>query len=382
MRTLTDLLSSPKDRDYLESRGLFIDKKTFAAELRPCSPSPMIQKTTPSQPGSQSYPIWAGQQLYPDYRQSVTSKMRLLHELGEDAGLNPFFICADTDRSGSEKAITTIRWPLPKSTGTIQVVKVRASRHIESRFVTSEIALRESAYLKLREYLKQSVDNLEKVLPRYEDLKELFLKDDPLTLAEFNLSLTRLLMSQLGYKIPSYLLSDVLNQGILHQNVNLWLNHRDACIAAFNEAVVELSERNIDAAVGPLPEDYLPLNYSCPIDQSRFRLRYERQGNEHFAVGTSRTGHSYRFSLGQDALDFKEIADTKRWSPDVCFPIFLNKFISGVVVGKSSALYGLVMNRVLERGLEQQPAPMLVPDFQSATEVPEPDSALFHYLTA
>ncbi|MDF1667606.1 MAG: hypothetical protein P1V97_38065 [Planctomycetota bacterium] len=375
MKSLTALLNDPKDREYLEERGVFVDLQAFEAELRPCSPCPMLPEEQ-----SQGHVIWAGQQLYCDYRHSVTSKMRLLHELKQRPGLKPFFLCADTDRSGSEKAITTINWPLPQTVGTLQVVKVRASRHIESRFVTSELATRETAIHKLREYLKQSVANLETVLPRYERLKELFLKEGRVSLADINLSITRLLMSEMGYEIPSYLLSDFINRGAVHHIVNTWLNRRDACIEAFNDGVLELEELNIDSAVRKLPEDYLPLNYSCPIDQ--FRLRYERQGEEHFAVGTSRKGNVYRFSLGHGPLDFKEIADTKRWSPDVCVPIFFNDFVSGVVVGKSSALYGLVLNRVLERGLGQRPVPMLVPDFDAEEKKPEPDSALYHFLVS
>lgn len=380
MKSLTDLLSNPKDRAYLEERGVFATMEDFHSALFPCERRSALQKQVLPDELWDGHVIWAGQQLYADYRHSVMSKIRVLHELKQRPGLTPFFLCADTDRSGSEKAITTIHWPLPKSTGTLQMVKVRAARHTESRFVPSEMTRREDALRKLKDYLKQSVDDLTPILPRYEQFKGLFLEKETMTLADVNLAITRQIMQAMGYKIPSFLLSELLNRRALHQSVNRWLNRREACIRAFNEAVEELEKREIETAVRSLPEDYLPLNYSCPKDQSRFRLRYEKQGSEHFAVGTSRKGNPYRFSLGQGELDFAELADTERWSPDVSLPVFFNDIVSGAVVGKSSALYGLVMNRVLERAMEQRPVPMLVPAFHPDEKKPEPDSALYHYL--
>ena len=43
-------------------------------------------------------------------------------------------------------------------------------------------------------------------------------------------------------------------------------------------------------------------------------------------------------------------------------PTLLNDLASGVVAGKSSAIYGIVLNRVLREALDKEPVPMLVPE--------------------
>ena len=75
-------------------------------------------------------------------------------------------------------------------------------------------------------------------------------------------------------------------------------------------------------------------------------------------------GATYRFRLGRRELSFDEIVQTHRWSPDVPLPTLVND--SGEWsgwVGKSSAIYGMVLNRVLrEAFLDKEPIPMLVPE--------------------
>jgi len=79
-----------------------------------------------------------------------------------------------------------------------------------------------------------------------------------------------------------------------------------------------------------------------------------------------------------------EIAQTRRWSPDVCLPILLNDLMSGYVAGKSSGIYyGLVMKEVLEKVLNKRRVPILVPQSVGAKEN-DPrhfDSLIYSYLT-
>jgi hypothetical protein len=63
--------------------------------------------------------------------------------------------------------------------------------------------------------------------------------------------------------------------------------------------------------------------------------------------------------------------------------LLVDGYVSGMVGGRSSALYGLVLNRVAATVLGTSPAPMLVP-----ADLPEPmphpdqgNSSLFAYLT-
>ena len=381
MRALSQLLHSPKDLDFLQTRGVFVELETFLSELKPVTLCSTLRPLETSEDTPKRQLVWAGQQLYVDYRCSVVSKLLLLDALNHQPGVTPFFVGADTDRSGSDKAITTIQWPLPDAVGNIRVAAPRAAKHTETRFVMSAFAQRQEAMRKLEIYLRQTVENFQSVASRFERLKQIFLDETEMTLATLNAKITRLLMDHLRLRLPLFFLSSFLEDGCLTASLNQWLRHRDACIAAFNEAIDELRRYDINPVVKPLPEDYLPLNYSCPEDNSRCRLSYERQGNEHFAVGKNRAGKVYRFSLGQGELSLDELDQTGRWSPDVCFPVFLNRHVSGCVVGKSSALYGLVMNRVLERGLGERPVPMIIPDLVEEIEIPSHESVLFDYLT-
>ncbi|MDH3675981.1 MAG: hypothetical protein OES12_10850, partial [Anaerolineae bacterium] len=91
------------------------------------------------------------------------------------------------------------------------------------------------------------------------------------------------------------------------------------------------------------------------------RLYHLIEGSDHFAVGACKCGREYRFYLGQNTLAIDQIAQTNRWSPDVCFPIFFNDLVSGFVAGKSSAIYLMVMNNVMREALDKAPVPVLVP---------------------
>jgi hypothetical protein len=80
-------------------------------------------------------------------------------------------------------------------------------------------------------------------------------------------------------------------------------------------------------------------------------------------------------------LSIAEIAETDRWSPDVCFPIFFNDLVSGFVAGKSSAIYLIVLNDVLRQVLDKTPVPILVPKSLGAngSEPPQIDSLIYRY---
>lgn len=92
----------------------------------------------------------------------------------------------------------------------------------------------------------------------------------------------------------------------------------------------------------------------------------------------------YKFHLGQGKLSIAKIVQTGRWSPDVCFPIFFNDLVSGFVAGKSSALYLMVMNQVMQQALNKRPVPVLVPPgLDAPDEAPDkPDSLLYKYMTS
>ena len=178
--------------------------------------------------------------------------------------------------------------------------------------------------------------------------------------------------------------SEIVNCGMITDAVNLCLNNIVGFISVFNESDHSLMEMEINPQVKPLAEDYFPLYYACEIDNRRIKLYHKIDGIDHYAVGTCKCGVDYRFFLGSNkSLAVDELAATNRWSPDVCLPLFWNDLVSGVVAGKSSALYGLVLNEVLSRALGKKPVPVLVPKSLGVKEsTPSQfDSLIYSYLT-
>ena len=72
---------------------------------------------------------------------------------------------------------------------------------------------------------------------------------------------------------------------------------------------------------------------------------------DHYAAVVCRYGRRYRFHLGSGTLSSASWKRSDRWSPDVSLPVHLNRLASGIVAGRSSALYGMVLNEVMERAL-------------------------------
>jgi hypothetical protein len=169
-------------------------------------------------------------------------------------------------------------------------------------------------------------------------------------------------------------------------NVTLWIIRSGTAIvpsAVFNTAVERLRAQDIDPQVHPLPADHLPLHFSCPHDGTRLRLRHERRGPDHFAVTDCGCGRGFRFHLGRGAPTIRELEATGRWSIDVSLPIMHNQLASGWIAGRSSALYALVCNEVLEKVLGERPIPALVPAALAAAEgAAASGTLLLDYLTA
>jgi hypothetical protein len=341
--------------------------------------------------------VCVGQQIYADYRASVVNKLlalQTLQSLGGEGAAEVFrlVLWGDTDRSGSDDLMTQIRWLLPGGQQkTIRLVP-RASKDIELRFVPLDEAVLNEALDKLEMFLAQTVHGkkwIDRARARCRELRAAAQTEDVRTLSDFNRRFAQFLFArQLQFDPPSVLDSDILRQGMLAEAVDACLNALDRFITVFNESVNSLTAMGINPQVGPLTDDYLPLYYSCDADARRLRLRHTLAGGDHFATARCTCGAEYRFALGTGSgkLSVAELARTNRWSPDMSVSLLQNDLVSGVVAGKSSALYGIVLNEVLVRVLGKEPVPVLVP-VELATagggggEAEPPDSLLYRYLT-
>lgn len=378
MQSLADLMGSSEGQQWLASKGVFTSRQQFRESLKVPARSDLA--VTLGVDGKKL--ICSGQQLYIDYHQSVISKILTLREFKDDPDLFPFFLWVDTDRSGSDNLITKFAWPVDSKKGPIRITP-SGMKDIESRFVQLDPIQLRSAIDKLETHLRQSTVIRKSAKAKYQELRTFFDSEHAGTLSDFNHQVTYFLLNKhLGYSPNAVILSEAINQGLITEEVNLIVNHLDEVIKVFNASVQSMQELGIDPQVETRDSDYLPLFYSCNVDNLRLRLKHVVENDDHFATCTCKCGETYRFNLGQSTLSITEIAKTQRWSPDVLMPAFFNDFVSGYVAGKSSALYLLIINDVLQQVLGKTTVPILVPESLGRSN-PMPDqvdSLLYDYL--
>jgi hypothetical protein len=88
MRTLKDLLNSPEGLRFLESKGVYVSQQAFKDQLQ----APVKPNLAHALGLEDTKLVWAGQQLYVDYRQSVLSKVLALQNLEQAKDLSSFFL--------------------------------------------------------------------------------------------------------------------------------------------------------------------------------------------------------------------------------------------------------------------------------------------------
>jgi hypothetical protein len=382
MRSLAELMASAEGRSFLESRGVMLEAAGFARRLRPPADRGLTDLLG-LPPGTR--PVYVAHQIHVDFRRSVVCKFRAaLHLRG--ASVEPVMLWLDTDRTGSDRASTTITWPLPEGEASVRLVPQRL-RNLEPRFVPVERGRLEEVVTQIRAWIDRTVADPQRrddATARLERLAAELLRDEPATLARSNLAFAScLLREHLGFGPPSAFVSTLASRSLLSGALNDVLDVVDDFVLVFNRSVEELIASDVDPQVHPLADDYLPLHYACDGCGARRRLSHERKRTDHFAVMTCSCGTSHRFHLGSRGLSLGELGATERWSTDVTLPVYLNDLASGAVAGRSSALYGLVLSEVVGKVLGRSAIPLLVPEdlFEvSGGELGSVDGLLHEYL--
>ncbi len=381
MQTLTDLINAPTGLEFLESNGVLLSQEAYKTKLKPPA-NPALASTLGLD--VQQKLICSGQQLYVDYRQSVTSKVSSLRDLEQDTDLSSFFLWVDTDRSGSDSLITKFAWPSGSKKGAIAIAPSK-TKDIELRFVELDAPQLRRAIDKLGTHLRQSGANRKGAKLKYQQLRAKFVDGEIGTLSHFNHQITDILFTdQFDFSPRSLIASEIINRQFVIREINLLLNNIADVISVFNQTIDLLVKKGIDPQVKPRTEEYLPLFYSCDHDDLRFRLHHIIEGDEHIAIGACSSRHVHKFSLGKETLSIDSLVQTDRWSPDVFLPVFFNDMVSGFVAGKSSALYLIVLNAVLKQVLGKSPVPVLVPETLSEqnSSPDQIDSLIYSYFNA
>ncbi len=378
MRDLNDLLTTPDGVAFLASNDIWVHPEDFTARLAP----PVQSGLRPA--AGNGKPIYALQQIYVDCNRSLLDRITLLDRLDAHPDCDPFFLWIDTDLSGTDALMHRFHWPLFDK----QVsVRLSAGAHDarELRFVPVDADRVEQALDKLNIYMGQSITGRKKMArsrakAKYDQLKAVFLQQPDEMLSDLNYRvISFLLQQQSGLNPPPMIVSELLARDVITGEINTYLNHLDAAIDTFNDAIDALRAEDIDPKVKPLAADYLPLHVSCLDCHRRLRLHREHQGPDQFATASCKCQRQYRFHLGRYELSIDAIAQAGPWSPDVSLTLFMNDFVSGYIGGGSSGIYyGLVMKAVLEKVLHKRRVPILLP--QASPDAPVVDSLLYRYL--
>jgi hypothetical protein len=362
MSVLAELTASERGIGLLRNEGVFLEPRSFLEAIHIPSRHALQGLAAPpsARDDGRGRPIvYTGQQLCVDYGASVFAKLAVLSELERDHDLRGCALWVDVDRAGSDKRMTVISWPRRGRRAGVSLVPA-GNKHREPRFIAIEEAELLKALDRLRTYLGEAGAG-QRGLDRYARLREALVERPPPTLADLSAEITDRVLADYGVRLAPVRLSRLLEESDLTEQVEGCLNALPRVIEVFNRAVSDLRELGVDPLLRPLGDDYLPLRIACAADATRLPLRRRDGVGGAYAVATCRCGARYRFLLGRGHLSLGRIARTHRWSPDVLLPAFLNDLASGVVAGKSSAIYGMVLNRVLRDALHKDPIPILVP---------------------
>jgi hypothetical protein len=377
MRTLFDLLDTDSGRGFLAERGLFTDVDEFRTALAP-PVSDVLNDAVGLPPGTPLVHI--GQQLCADYAPWTLAKFVAGAQLGSCDDAVPVLLWHDLYSAEAERYGQRLVLPSGSKLRGIWFAP-RASGGCEPRFIPVSRATLDQALRELGGWLEQAVKDRPKpdraaARERLTALADALRDADPKTLADVDGALAGfLLRHRLGVDLPAVTLSALIDRGVLTASLEAYLERLDDVVAVFNEAVDELIAQDVDPQVRPLAKDHLPLHYSCPADSTRLRL--SRDGSD--AVATCRCGTTYRFDLRR-GLD--ELSATGRWSPDVSLPVHHNDQASGWIVGRSTALYGLVLNAVIAEAMGGRPIPGWIPPTLTSVSRPgsEPPTLLVDHL--
>ncbi|MFH1359157.1 MAG: hypothetical protein ABIH37_04670 [archaeon] len=363
MRNLKELLEDEEGRDLLQENGIFLDEREFIRALK-----------APADNGSDKR-VFGAQQIYLDYATGVSSKIAALKDLS-DQGVRTVFIWMDTDNAGSDKLMTRFFWPGIEAEGSesFRVVSKEKSKGKDMRFVEIDPSyikgtrdgfigsLKTSGYFN-RETFNRFWSNF----------------DGPSNLAELNLRVTEFLIKNyFGYYPDPRILSEHLDDKMRSQ-LNLVFQNLDDIVRVVNEGIQDLVDIDVDPQISKRDPSYLPLHVTCPEDWKRNTLRRVNQGQDVYAVAVCKCGNNMKYHLGSKTLSADSVFDSAIWSPDVMLPILINDLYSGEVSGKSSSLYGIVLNHAMKKVLEKNPIPVLIPEAYYTAVEEIRDGLIPHY---
>ncbi|MEA2690367.1 MAG: hypothetical protein QOD51_2974, partial [Candidatus Eremiobacteraeota bacterium] len=181
--------------------------------------------------------------------------------------------------------------------------------------------------------------------------------------AEFNATWSARTFRELGFRTPLLSLSELLAHDAVLPSVAdtlaLFVQHN----ALVTESIADVLRLDTDRTI-PFAEKepgHVPLALAGARDGVRRPMRAERRGTDWWLVTR---GGDEAFNVGRgDASALEEMLRSVRgrWSPDVFVPIFLFRLgAAGIVSGRGSIRYSLVVAHVMRRLFGEAHAPNLL----------------------
>jgi hypothetical protein len=181
---------------------------------------------------------------------------------------------------------------------------------------------------------------------------------------EFNSFWSARVFHRLGFRLPLVSLSELLSRDELLPSVAatlaVFIKHNNLFIESINEALQ--FDDGGDLNFSRKAPGHIPLALADPESGVRRSLRLSRIGSDYLLVSSS--GTEEVFNIGRadsDALEDLLRHLGGRWSLDVFTPLFLFRLgIAGIINGRGSIRYSLVLAHVMNRLFGESHVPNLL----------------------
>jgi hypothetical protein len=328
-------------------------------------------ETLPDQSGP---PCFAGQQPYVDYYPAVLAKLDAL----EASHCGSFYAFADYAPFGSDPWMARTQIPsVSAGDGLLRLLFYRTMQAHQSkdlRFVPPPDA---AAMADLAEKLKGMITHTAKWLPQESFSKKaayarlrLLLRDYEAArcrarnAGEFNSFWSARIFHRLGFRLPLVSLSELLAQDELLPTVaatlSVFIKHNALFIESVEEALRFDDGNQLNFSTKS--PGHVPLALADRQSGVRRCLRLKRRGADWLLMSGAGTEEVFNIG-GAEADTLAELLRrlAGRWSLDVFAPLFLFRLgVAGIINGRGSIRYSLVMAHVFKRLFGERPAPNLL----------------------
>ena len=310
---------------------------------------------------------FAGQQPYVDYYPAVPVKLDALAACGAAS----FYAFADYAPLGSDPWMSRTELPsMASADGVLRLSFVRSLRAWQGRDLRFVPPPDEALLARIGEKLKGLITDASRHATfaksgAYAQLRELLAvyekaRTDARSLAEFTAITSARLFQRLGFSLPFVLLSDLLGRDELLPSIagtlSIFIRERALVVEAVNEAMA-FDDGN-ELHFTRKESDHVPLAIAGE-DGIRRAVRLVINGGDHLLVAGGETFNVGRADPASLVVFLKQLR--RRWSLDVFAPLFLFRLgVGGIVNGRGSIRYSLVLGHVMRRLFGERHPPNLL----------------------